>query len=80
MGLLLFPLVLMNRLNKTEYAFFLYCRFSISEGSIFPVYLEVVAAVVVLRRDGKTYPCTSIQCCYFFSYSCLSGILCSDGK
>ena len=61
MWLLLSPLVLMNRINKTESVFFpLYCRFSISEGSIFQVYSEVVAAVVVLRGDGKTYPCTSI--------------------
>ena len=30
-----FPLVLMNRLDKTESAFFLYCRFSLSEGSVF---------------------------------------------
>ena len=52
-GLLLFPLVLMNSLNNTEPAVFLYSRFSISEGSIFPDYLEVVAAVVVLRGDGK---------------------------
>ena len=29
MGLLFFPSVLMNRLNKTESAVFLYCRFSL---------------------------------------------------
>ena len=61
MGLLVFPFVLMNRLNKTESAVFLYCRFSLFwGGSIFPDYLEVEAAVIVLRGVGKTSPCTSI--------------------
>ena len=35
MGLLLFPLVLMNRLNKTEPAVFFYCRFSLFLGDSF---------------------------------------------
>ena len=57
--LLLFPLVLMNRLNKTSSAVFLYCRFSLSLGiRFFPDYLEVVAAVLVLRGVGKSSPCT----------------------
>ena len=61
MGVLLFQLVLMNRLNKTESAVFFYCRFSLFLGDpFFPDYLEVVAAVVVLRGVGKTSPCTSI--------------------
>ena len=55
-----FTLVLMNRLNKTESAVFLFCRFSISEGSVFLDYLEVATAVVVPRGVGKTSPCTSI--------------------
>ena len=54
MRLLLFPLVLMNRLNKTESAVFLYCRFSLFlKDPFFPEYLEVVAAIVVLRGRVK---------------------------
>ena len=40
MGLLLIPLVRMNRLNIKESAVFLYCRLSLFlGGSIFPDYL-----------------------------------------
>ena len=35
---------------------------SITEGSVFPDYLEVTTAVVVLRGFGKTSPRTSIEC------------------
>ena len=38
----------MNRLNKTESAVFLYCRFSISDGSVFPDYLQKIP--LVLKR------------------------------
>ena len=56
-----FPLVLLNRLNKTESVVFLYCRFFLFlEDSFFPDYLEVATAVVVPRGVGKTSPRRSI--------------------
>ena len=43
-----FSLVLMNRLNKTESAVFLYCFvLSIFDGFVFPGYFEDATAVVV---------------------------------
>ena len=57
----------MNRLNKTQSAVFLYCRFSLFlMDPFFPIYLEVAIAVVMLHGVGKTSHCTSIKSSYFF--------------
>ena len=51
----------MNRLNKSVSSVFLYIvGSSISEGSVFPDYIEVATAVVVPHGVGKTSPHTSI--------------------
>ena len=36
MRIVALSMILVNRLNKTETAVFQYCRFSLSEGSVFP--------------------------------------------
>ena len=52
-----FLLVLLNRLNTTESAVFLYCRFSLFlNNPFFSDYLEVATTVVVLRGVGKLHP------------------------
>ena len=57
------------------YFLILYCRFSKSEGSVFPDYLEVATAVVVsVFLPMHRY---SVD---IFSYSSPSGILGSVGK
>ena len=67
MGLLLIPLVRMNRLNKKESAVFLYCRLSLFLGGPFfqIIYRFSVYINIVL---------------IFFPYSGLSGMLCSQRK
>ena len=62
----------MNRLNKTESAVFLYCRFF--SLYIFPDYLEVAAAVVCRVELVKLIPVDRYSV-DIFSYSGPSGIL-----
>ena len=55
----------MNRFNKTGAAISSIVG-SISEGSVFPDYLEVTTVAVVPRGLGKTSTPTSFKCYYFF--------------
>ena len=66
-----FKQLLLNRI----FAVFLYCSFSISEGSVFPDYLEVATAVVV-----SVFLPVHRYSVNIFSYSSPSGILDSVGK
>ena len=42
----------MKRLNRTESVVFLYCRFSISEGSVFQIILGAVSALAIHLLEG----------------------------
>ena len=59
----------MKRLNKTEFAVFLYCGFSLFlKDPFFPDYLEVATAVVVPRGVGKTSPVHGYSVDIFFIF------------
>ena len=58
-----FPLVLTNRLNKTESAVFFYCLqvLSISEGSVFSDYLYCIEGGLDCHRTVSRLPLSGIQ-------------------
>ena len=75
-----FPLVLMNRLNKTKSAVFLYWRLSLFlRDPFFPDYLEVTTAVLC-RVELVKLLLVYRYSVDIFTYSGPSGILGSDGK
>ena len=81
LGLLPFPLVLMNRLCLLVVCFlFIPFFLSITGGSIFPDYFDVVAAVVVPCGVGIIFSLYIKIVLIFFPYFGFLGILCSDGK
>ena len=76
-----FPLVVINRLNKTVPAVSIYCKFSL--------FLKDPFSGLFRGRDScccfceelvKLLPVHRYSGDIFFSYSCPSGVLGSDGK
>ena len=76
---LVFLIYFSKSVNETKSAAFKFCRFSISEESVFPDYLEVTTAVVVPYGFCRTSPLISIQCDIFNGLN-LSSFVCAKSE